>query len=45
MTRRNGYTLEETVAILKDGTRITKLVQVPIGSKAISTTEEVADDQ
>lgn len=29
----NGYTLEETTATLDDGTSITRLVQVPIGSK------------
>jgi hypothetical protein len=43
--RRNGYTLEETVATLDDGTIVTKLVQVPIRSKPVPTTELVAHDE
>ncbi|KAF1808361.1 amino acid transporter [Eremomyces bilateralis CBS 781.70] len=43
--RRNGCTLEETVATLGDGTTVTKLVWVPIGSKPVPTTEQGAYDE
>ena len=45
MPRRNGCTLEETVATLDDGTTVTKLVQVPMGSKPVPTTEQTAHDE
>jgi len=37
--RRNGCTLEEITATLDDGTTVTKLVQTPIGSHAVSVSE------
>jgi hypothetical protein len=43
--RRNGCTLEEIDATLDDGTTITRLVHVPIGSKLVSTTEPVTEDE
>ena len=42
MPSRNGCTLEEVVATLDDGTTVTRLVQVPMGSKPVSTTEQGA---
>jgi hypothetical protein len=42
--RRNGCTLEETVDTLDDGTTVTRLVQVPKGSKLVPT-EDLADDE
>ncbi|KAF2815511.1 amino acid transporter [Mytilinidion resinicola] len=38
LPRRNGCTLEETVATLDDGTTVTQLVHIPIGSKPVPTT-------
>ncbi|KAF2664990.1 amino acid transporter [Microthyrium microscopicum] len=39
LPRWKSYTLEEFVEILDDGTSITKLAKVPIGSERVSTTE------
>jgi hypothetical protein len=38
--RWRSYTLEEVEEVLDDGTTITKLVQVPEGSKLVSTTDD-----
>jgi hypothetical protein len=43
--RRNNYSLEETVETLDDGTTVTTLVQVPIGSKLVPTTEQETYDE
>lgn len=45
LPRRKGCTLEEVVATLDDGTTVTRLVQVPIGSKLVPTTEQEAHDE
>ena len=37
--RWRGYSLEEVVELLEDGTSITKLVQVPRGAKLVSTSD------
>jgi len=42
---QNGCTLEEIEATLDDGTTVTRLVQVPIGSKPVPTTEQVTHDE
>lgn len=38
--RRNGCTLEEMEGTLDDGTTVTRHVQVPIGSKLVSTSDQ-----
>jgi hypothetical protein len=40
LPRRKGYSLEETVEVLDDGTTITRLVQVPKGSVPLRNTDE-----
>lgn len=43
--RRKGCTLEEVEAILDDGTTVTKLVQVPIGSMPVLMTDQITEDE
>lgn len=42
--RRNGCTLEERVEVLKDGTTVTKLVEVPGRSKVTTMSDVVVRD-
>ena len=43
--RWKGYSLEEAVEVLDDGTTITKLVREPKGSKLVRTTDQSEHDE